>query len=207
MLLPRRSYTSLQVDHESTGRAIFRLIMGYDRPDRGIVRINDIEVSSLPQSRIPFLRRSIGMLDANPDFAINRTVQENLAMPLHIAGFSQKAIRERIAEKLKLASLDDVAQQSVQLLERTRQRVLACARATVHNPQTIIATCPDTDTSTEAHELIFNMLETANAAGSTVLAVATHTPPARTFSQSWRSYKGSLIRDEIPATEQIQSYA
>ena len=160
MLLPSGSYASLEVDHEATATALFRLIMAYDRPDCGTVRINDIDVSTLPRSRVPFLRRNIGMLGYKPTLAENLTVMENLAMPLKIAGFNRNAMRERIAEKLKQADLDNVARLSVKRLDASQRQILACARATVNNPQTILASCPTTDLTADACESIYGMLET-----------------------------------------------
>jgi len=109
MLLPKGSYASLKVDSETTGIALLRLLMGYEKPDRGTVRINDIDITRLAQTRVPFLRRNVGLLEYKPNLAGNRTVVENLAMPLQIAGFNRKAMNERIADKLEQASAANTA--------------------------------------------------------------------------------------------------
>lgn len=203
MLLPKGSYGILKVDLELTGSLLLRLLMGYDRPERGTVRVNDIDVTRLAQARIPFLRRNIGWLEFKPNLAGNRSVLENLAMPLQIAGFDRKAMRERIHDKLEEACLTEVAKVLVHKLDASNQRLLACARATIHNPQTILADCPDSGMSTDKRSLIFSMLETANAGGATVLVITGNSIPARNFSHSLQTYKGSLIQNENTASRLV----
>jgi len=200
MLLPRGSYAILKVDAEPTGNVLLRLIMGYERPDRGTIRINNIDITRLAPARIPFLRRNIGWLEFRPNLVGNRSVLENLAMPLLISGFDRKAMRERINDKIEEAGLANFANVLVQRLEAPAQRRLACARATIHNPQTILADCPESESSEKQREILFGMLETANANGSTVLIVTDNSPPERHFTHSLQTYKGSLMQDDIEAS-------
>lgn len=195
MLLPKGAYAILRQDSELTGSALFRLLMGYEQPSRGSIRINDINVARLSSERLPFLRRGIGWLEYQPTIAHNRTVTENLAMPLQIAGFDHRAMRERISEKLVEAGLHDVAEKPAGQLDNTQQLVLGAARATIHKPQTILANCPGEEVDANRRELIFNLLEHANAGGATVLMVTSDTLPARRFSHTLHSYKGALRQE------------
>jgi len=203
LLLPKGSLGVLKVDTEATGSMLLRLIMGYERPDRGTVIVNGVNVTELTSARIPFLRRNIGWVEFTPNLAANRTVLENLAMPLQITGFNRKAMRERIADKLEQANIANLANVLVQQLDESTQRQLACARATIHNPQTILADCPETATHSEQRESIYNMLESANDGGTTVLMVTTGTPPPLQFTHSLQTWKGSLIQDEYTASRSI----
>lgn len=196
MLLPKGSYASLKVDSDGTGNALLRLLMGYEKPDRGTVRINDIDITRLTQARVPFLRRNVGLLEFKPNLAGNRTVVENLTMPLQIAGFDRKVMSERIADKLEEADMEDQANVVVQKLDASTQRLLACARATIHNPQAILADNPDSGVSSEHCERIFNMVESANAGGATVLVITGDTPPARAYTHTLATYKGTLIQNQ-----------
>lgn len=199
LLLPTGSYAVLKVDSDLTGTVLFRLIMGYERPDRGQVRINDINVTNISPPRIPFLRRSIGVVEYKPILAGSRTVRENLAMPLQIAGFDQKAMQERIADKLEEANLDDVANIPVMQLNASKHRLLACARATIHNPQLLLADSPDAEPNSACCDLMFRMLEAANTNGATVLVLTSNSPPARGFTHSLQTYKGTFIENDIAA--------
>ena len=196
MVVPKGSYAILEVDSELTGTLLLRLLMGYERPERGTVRVNEIDVTALARNRIPFLRRNIGWLEFKPNLAGNRTVLENLAMPLQIAGFNRKALRERITDKLEEASLTSVANVLVQQLDTSDRRLLACARATIHNPQTILADCPESQVSESNRELIFSMLETANANGATVLVITDNTIPVRGFTHAMQTNEGSIIQNK-----------
>ncbi len=200
MILPKGSYAALQVDSEPTGNALVRLIMGYEQPDRGTVIINGIDVSNLAEARVPFLRRNIGWLEFKPNLAGNRTVIENLALPLQIAGFDRKAMRERIADKLEEARLIEDANRLVRQLDTAKLRLVACARATIHNPQTILADYPEAEPDKEKQDLIFGMLETANAGGATVLMITGKTPPSRNFTHLLQAFRGSLSQHESTAT-------
>ena len=204
MLLPKGSYASLKVDNETTGIALLRLLMGYEKPDRGTVRINDIDITRLAQTRVPFLRRNVGLLEYKPNLAGNRTVVENLAMPLQIAGFNRKAMNERIADKLEQAGLEEQASAIVQKLNESTQRLLACARATIHHPQTILADNPDAGVSSEHRERIFKMIEAANNGGSTVLLI-TGDVHSRAFTHTLNAYKGTLIQDQHKKQSQHHS--
>ena len=195
MLLPKGSYASLKVDTETTSIALLRLLMGYEKPDRGTVRINDIDITRLAETRVPFLRRNVGLLEYKPNLAGNRTVVENLAMPLQIAGFERKVMSERIADKLEQAGLEEQATAIVQRLDASTQRLLACARATIHHPQTILADNPDSGVSSEHRERIFKMIESANQGGSTVMLITGETP-SRAFTHTLNAYKGALIQNQ-----------
>ena len=196
MVVPKGSYAILKVDSELAGTLLLRLLTGYERPERGTVRVNEIDVTRLSQERVPFLRRNIGWMEFKPNLAGNRTVLENLAMPLQIAGFNRKALRERITDKLEEASLTSVANVLVQQLDTSDRRLLACARATIHNPQTILADCPESQVSESNRELIFSMLETANANGATVLVITDNTIPVRGFTHAMHTNKGSIIQNK-----------
>ena len=195
MLLLKGAYAILRQDSELTGSALFRLLMGYEQPSRGSIRINDINVAKLSPERLPFLRRSIGWLEYQPTLANNRTVAENLAMPLQIAGFDHRAMRERISEKLAEAALHDLADKPAGQLDTTQRRVVGAARATIHKPQTILADCPGEEIDATGRDLIFNLLETANANGATVLLVTSDALPSRRFSHTLHSYKGALRQE------------
>lgn len=195
MVLPRGSYTHIQADSDTSGASLFQLLLGYEQPDRGTVRVCDIDISQLSHGRASFLRRNIGLLEYNPTLMPNRSVAENIAMPLQIAGFDRKALLERIADKIEQAGLEDHSSTLVQALTTEEKQLVACARATVHKPQIILADEPGQGLDHETTELIFGMLENANHDGATVVVASVQSQPARSFTHSMQIYRGSLAEN------------
>jgi len=144
LFLPKASYTFIYGTKGCGKTTFFKLIMASEMPDSGTICIDDIEVSTLPQERIPYLRRQIGLVETTPLLLENRTVAENIAVPLQIAELDSKAQQERVTESLDESGLANLTNVPVHRLDASQRRIVALVRATIHRPGILLV-----DTSTE----------------------------------------------------------
>lgn len=103
--------------HSGAGKStLLKLICGIERPSAGHILFGGHDISRLKNSEIPFLRRQIGMIFQDHHLLMDRTVYDNVAIPLVIAGASLEDIRHRVSAALdKVGLLDKARNFPVQL--------------------------------------------------------------------------------------------
>ena len=153
--------------------SLFRLISGYDRLSSGEAHVLGQDISELTAATIPFFRRKIGVVYQDFKLLKDRTVADNVALPLVVRGDRPMQMARRVDEVLdwvglafKKASLPD------ELSGGEQQRV-AIARALIHHPGILIADEPTGNLDEHLSFEILKLLESVNAQGTTVF-VATH---------------------------------
>ncbi|WP_272669206.1 cell division ATP-binding protein FtsE [Providencia sp. PROV178] len=160
--------------HSGAGKStLLKLICGIERPSAGHILFNGHDISRLKNREIPFLRRQIGMIFQDHHLLFDRTVYDNVAMPLIISGASTEDIRRRVSAALdKVGLLDKAKNFPIQLSGGEKQRV-GIARAVVNKPTMLLADEPTGNLDGELSEGIMRLFEEFNRVGVTVL-MATH---------------------------------
>ncbi|WP_272519429.1 cell division ATP-binding protein FtsE [Providencia sp. PROV195] len=160
--------------HSGAGKStLLKLICGIERPSAGHILFNGHDISRLKNREIPFLRRQIGMIFQDHHLLFDRTVYDNVAMPLIISGASTEDIRRRVSAALdKVGLLDKAKNFPIQLSGGEQQRV-GIARAVVNKPTMLLADEPTGNLDGELSEGIMRLFEEFNRVGVTVL-MATH---------------------------------
>ncbi len=160
--------------HSGAGKStLLKLICGIERPSDGTILFDGHNISRLKNREVPFLRRQIGMIFQDHHLLLDRTVYDNVAMPLIIAGASPEDIRRRVSAALdKVGLLDKARNFPVQLSGGEQQRV-GIARAVVNKPMVLLADEPTGNLDSELSEGILRLFEEFNHVGVTVL-MATH---------------------------------
>ncbi|MDY4281027.1 MAG: cell division ATP-binding protein FtsE [[Pasteurella] mairii] len=171
--LPVGSMTYL-VGHSGAGKStLLKLIMGMERANGGQIWFNGHDITRLSRYEVPFLRRQIGMVHQDYRLLTDRSIAENVALPLIIAGLHPKEAHSRALVALDRVGLRDRATHQPVALSGGEQQRVDIARAIVHKPQLLLADEP-TGNLDEALSLeIFNLFEEFNRLGMTVL-IATH---------------------------------
>jgi cell division transport system ATP-binding protein len=152
---------------------LLKLIPAIERPSAGSVVVNGQNVASLKRAAIPYLRRNIGLVFQDQKLLYDRSVYENVMLPL---AFSAHAPRE--AARRARAALDKVnllgreKANPVQLSGGEQQR-LAIARAVVNRPAVLVADEPTANLDAESATRILEIFVAFNQVGVTVL-IATH---------------------------------
>ncbi|HAG91339.1 MAG TPA: cell division ATP-binding protein FtsE [Bdellovibrionales bacterium] len=152
---------------------MFKLISAYDRPTSGNVRVAGREISLLKPRELPFFRRHVGVVYQDFRLLRNRTVFENVALPLVVRGESTLSIERRVMDVLDQVSLFSKKDCLPLEMSGGEQQRVAIARALVHQPEVLIADEPTGNLDPTLTNEIIALLEKANARGTTVF-VATH---------------------------------
>lgn len=171
--LPQGSMAYL-TGHSGAGKTtLLKLIMGIERCNGGKILFQGNDISRLSPHELPFLRRHIGMVHQNFSLLSDRTVLDNVALPLIIMGMPQEVvIREATVALQRVSLADKKAYFPMQLSGGEQQRV-EIARAIVHRPLLLLADEPTGNLDEKLSYEIFRLFEAFNQAGTTVL-VATH---------------------------------
>ncbi|GAA5187179.1 cell division ATP-binding protein FtsE [Ferrimonas gelatinilytica] len=160
--------------HSGAGKStLLKLITAIERPTMGKVLINGADVGSLSRRAVPFLRRDIGIIFQDHNLLMDRSVYDNVALPLLIEGFSNREIGKRVEAALDMVGLGDkLAYAPIHLSGGEQQRV-GIARAVVARPPMLLADEPTGNLDPKLSMEILRLFETFNRAGTTVL-IATH---------------------------------
>lgn len=188
--------------HSGAGKSsLLKLIALLERSSRGQVIVNNQNLSKVPRRRIPYFRRNIGIIFQDHQLLFDRTVYDNVALPLIIAGFSHHDIGKRVRAALdKVGLLSKEKKYPITLSGGEQQRV-GIARAVVNKPPLILADEPTGNLDPELSAEIMGLFQDFSDVGVTVL-VATHDIaliselPYRTLTLKG----GKLIHDSQPAS-------
>ncbi len=155
--------------------SLMRLLTQEYTADEGDIWFDDIEVTDLPRSRMPQLRRDIGVVFQDYKLLNERTVWENIELALDIVGTPRSEREDRIFDLLELVGIDEkVDLFPAQLSGGEAQRV-AIARALATAPEAIFADEPTGNLDAETAIAITKLLKKINDLGTTVV-IATHDP-------------------------------
>ncbi len=160
--------------HSGAGKStLLKLIPVLERPSRGQIVLNGIDLGQLSSRRIPFLRRRVGMIFQDHRLLYDRTVFENVALPLVIAGVPHRDLGRRVRAALdKVGLLHRETAYPITLSGGEQQRV-GIARAVVTRPPILLADEPTGNLDPELSEEIMGLFEAFNRVGVTVL-IASH---------------------------------
>ena len=160
--------------HSGAGKTtLLKLIMGIERANGGQVMFNGHDITRLAEHELPFLRRQIGMVHQNYRLLTDRTILDNVALPLIIMGLNQATVEREARLALARVGLENKANFLPLHLSGGEQQRVDIARAIVHRPQLLLADEPTGNLDDKLSFEIFRLFEEFNKAGTTVL-IATH---------------------------------
>ena len=160
--------------HSGAGKStLLRLIMLMDRPSRGQVIVNGQNLAGVRPRNIAQHRRDIGVVFQNHQLLFDRTVFDNVALPLIIAGYDSREVGRRVRAALdKVGLLKQERAMPIALSGGEQQRV-GIARAVVGKPKILLADEPTGNLDPTLSAEIMNLFEAFNQVGVTVL-IASH---------------------------------
>ncbi len=152
---------------------LLKLIIREEIPTKGQILVNGQNVSSIPVSKIPRLRRSVGVVFQDFKLIKSKTVFENVTFVLKTLGVDMKERRKRAYYVLKQVGLQHKINFYPLELSGGEQQRVAVARAIVNDPVLLLADEPTGNLDPEMAGEIMNLFEKINRKGTMVL-VATH---------------------------------
>ncbi len=160
--------------HSGAGKStLLKLLMLMERPSSGNLLINGQNINRLSKSQIPIYRRQVGVVFQNHQLLLERTVFDNVALPLQVSGYPRTEIGRRVRAALDGVGLLDKEQQKPIALSGGEQQRVGIARAVVHKPRILLADEPTGNLDPQLSSEIMALFSRFQKVGVTVL-IATH---------------------------------
>src|SRR5690625_2484046 len=153
---------------------LLRMINLLERPDSGDITVNGENILALPRKELLKKRKSIGMIFQHFNLLTNRTVFDNVALPLELAGVSRKERRARVLECLETVDLLDKANEYPAKLSGGQKQRVAIARAITTQPQVLLCDEPTSAVDPQTKEIILDYLKRIKEDLGITIVIVTH---------------------------------
>ena len=162
------------VGPSGAGKSTFVRIITHELiPEQGTVFVNGLKINDLKQSKVPYYRRTLGIVFQDFRLLTEKTVFENIAFVLRVTGAKSVEIREKVNRVLDLVGLKGRANELPTKLSGGEQQRVAIARALVNQPVLLIADEPTGNLDPETSVEIMKVMREINDSGRSIL-MATH---------------------------------
>ena len=160
--------------HSGAGKStLLKLIAAIERPNGGSVVVRGQNVSSLKNAALPYLRRNIGMVFQDHKLLFDRSIFDNVMLPLNICGFDHRESAKRARAALDKVGLLAREKANPIALSGGEQQRLCIARAIVNRPTILLADEPTGNLDAEYANEIMSIFKSFHQVGVTLL-VSTH---------------------------------
>jgi cell division transport system ATP-binding protein len=170
----QRGEMAFLTGHSGAGKStLLRLISVTERCSRGQILVDEQDLSSAKDSQVPYIRRKMGFIYQDYKLLQDRTVFDNVALPLVIAGYSHHEVTRRVRASLDKVSLNGKEKKYPFALSGGEQQRVGIARAVVNKPPIIIADEPTGNLDPALSAEIMTLFEQFQQVGVTIL-IASH---------------------------------
>ena len=171
--LPRGELAYL-TGHSGAGKStLLKLIALIERPTRGQIFLDDVNLNNVPNRRIPMMSRKLGIIFQNHHLLSDRSAFDNVALPLVIQGYRHREIGKRVRAALDQVGLLSKEKAAPITLSGGEQQRVGIARAIVHKPTLLLADEPTGNLDPDLSREIMALFARFNQFGTTVL-IASH---------------------------------
>jgi len=178
---------------------LLKLLYCAEKPSRGQILVNGRNITRYGASRIPYLRRNIGIIFQDFKLLKRRTVYENVAFPLEVQGRKRFEISKKVYQTLKNVGLEHRLNHYPLQLSGGEQQRIAVARALVVDPLILLADEPTGNLDPEVTLDIMELFKGANARGTTIIMATHDRSLIRQFPRRVITLTGgSLSMDDMP---------
>jgi cell division transport system ATP-binding protein len=186
------------VGHSGTGKSsLLRLLYREQKPSKGEVVVDGIRVDRLRRSKVPQLRRNVGVVFQDYKLLSDKTVWENVAFALQVTGARTKDVMRQVPRVLDLVGLAHKSRMFPSELSGGEQQRTAIARALVNNPKILLCDEPTGNLDPQNTNEVMDLLHRINLKGTTIL-IATHNALVvdRMRRRVIRMENGRIVADE-----------
>ena len=160
--------------HSGAGKStLMKLIIVMERASQGQVIVNGTNLNRISAKQVPYIRRNVGVVFQNHQLLFDRTVYDNVALPLTIAGYQPREVGRRVRAALGKLGLSKKEKQYPVALSGGEQQRVGIARAVVNRPTILLADEPTGNLDPALSREIMDLFDQFNQVGVTVL-IATH---------------------------------
>ena len=150
---------------------LMRLLLREEKVSSGVLRVGDYDLTKIPNYKIPYYRRQLGMVFQDFRLFDKKTVYENVAFAMRVIGEPTSVIKRRVPTILSIVGLVDKYKNFPSELSGGEQQRVALARALANNPRISIADEPTANIDPKMKMEIMNLLAKINSKGKTVIVV------------------------------------
>lgn len=177
---------------------LMKLLLREEKPTGGKLIVGDYDLTRIPNYKIPYYRRQLGMVFQDFRLFEKKTVYENVAFAMRVIGESSKEIKRRVPTILSIVNLSDKYKNFPAELSGGEQQRVALARALANNPSIIIADEPTANIDPKLKIEIMNLLLKINKRGKTVIVVTHEKNLVDFFQQRVITLQdGHLVDDKV----------
>lgn len=170
----QRGQMAYLTGHSGAGKStMLKLISLIERPSRGQIFLDGVNLNHIGKGKIPYIRRNIGIIFQNHQLLFDRNVYHNVALPLIIAGFRHQEVSKRVRAALDQVDLLNKEKAMPITLSGGEQQRVGIARAIVHKPGLLLADEPTGNLDPELSREIMKLFERFNQVGVSVM-IASH---------------------------------
>ena len=178
-------------------KLIYRDVLPYE----GKVFVDQMNISTMPNKNVPFLRRKLGIVFQDFQLLQDRNVYDNVAFALQVTGNTRKFIKQRAMEVLSMVGLSNKRNQMPDELSGGEQQRVVIARALANEPRIMLADEPTGNLDPEVSHSIMDLFRTINNRGMAILMVTHNYDLVKSFPyRTVRINHGQLqevVRDEF----------
>lgn len=205
--IPKGEFAFLVGPSGSGKTTMLRLLIRDMLPSEGSIIVNDIDVVKLPSGKVPHLRKRIGVVFQDLKLLTDRTIFENIILPLEMADVDRKEATERVEEIMKQVAIEQHRDKfPVQLSGGELQRV-AIARALIFGPDILLADEPTGNLDTATSWEIVKLLQDINKNGTTILMATHNIDIVNSLLKRVITLEGGkLVRDEKKGAEEPKKH-
>ncbi len=162
---------------------IMKLITGEVRPTSGKVVVNNFNMTTIRRSKLPRVRRTLGVIFQDYRLIENMTVYDNVAFVMRVIGAPPREIRKRVPYVLELVGLEGREKRMPNELSGGEQQRVAIARALANNPSMIVADEPTGNLDPVRSLELMLLFEKINEMGTTIMVVTHEKELVNAFSK------------------------
>ena len=189
--------------HSGAGKStLLRLVMMLERASRGQVFVNERNLSKIPDRQATLVRRDTGMIFQDHKLLKDKTVADNVALPLMIAGLRYGDIRKRVRAALDKVGLLDKEKSWPLTLSGGEQQRVGIARAIVAMPPLLLADEPTGNLDPNLSRELFGLFREVSEQGVTVLIASHDLDLIRQTRKRVLVLSNGRLADDIPASDE-----
>ena len=177
---------------------LMKLLLREEKPTSGSLIVGDYDLVRIPNRKVPYYRRQLGMVFQDFRLFEKKTVFENVAFAMRVIGERSNVIKSRVPTILSIVGLSDKYKSFPTELSGGEQQRVSLARALANNPSIIIAAEPTANIDPRMKLEIMNLLMKINRRGKTVIVVTHEKNIVDFFKQRVVTLRGGhLVEDKV----------